>query len=124
MDGKRFVSLSYLTVLVWNSIWEIDLKFFERSSPWKRIKLYLVGDSGAGKSSVLRWLKGDKFEEEHVSTDSVEISTIELKEWKVSQTTHLEFLTVSLLSPSKFEPQNKPSESGKFYDISSVNLIR
>jgi len=49
---------------------------------WKRIRLFLVGDGGAGKSSVLRWLKGDPFVEQRIPTDGAAIETIDLKDWR------------------------------------------
>jgi GTPase SAR1 family protein len=50
--------------------------------PWKHTKLFLLGDSGAGKTSTLRWLKGDKFESKHITTDLVEREVVDRQKWK------------------------------------------
>jgi GTPase SAR1 family protein len=49
---------------------------------WKRTKVFLLGDSGAGKTSILRWLQGRPFEEKHISTDGVDMVTADMKDWK------------------------------------------
>ena len=54
----------------------------DASTLWKRIKLFLVGDSGVGKSSVLRWLMNLPFEEKHISTDSADVMTIDVRGWE------------------------------------------
>jgi len=55
---------------------------------WKRIRVFVVGDAEAGKSSVVRWLKGDRFVETHNQTDGAAIETIDLKDWKVMEYDH------------------------------------
>ena len=47
---------------------------------WRHTRLFLVGDSGAGKTSLVRWLKGKNFKEYHDSTDSVDVSFVNTKE--------------------------------------------
>jgi len=55
---------------------------------WKRIRVFVVGDGAAGKSSVVRWLKGDRFVETHNRTDGAAIETIDLKDWRVMEYDH------------------------------------
>jgi len=56
-----------------------------RMGQWRRVRLFLVGDGGAGKTSVLRWLKGDPFDEEHKTTDGAVIETLDLKDWEEAE---------------------------------------
>lgn len=49
---------------------------------WKRVKFFLVGDSGVGKSSLLRFLKDEPFRREHVSTKLADLTTIDVRDWK------------------------------------------
>jgi len=44
-----------------------------------------VGDSGAGKTSVLRWLRQRPLRTEHDSTDGADIITVDLKDWNRSR---------------------------------------
>eukprot|EP00027_Filamoeba_sp_ATCC50430_P004277 CAMPEP_0168546700 /NCGR_PEP_ID=MMETSP0413-20121227/3638_1 /TAXON_ID=136452 /ORGANISM="Filamoeba nolandi, Strain NC-AS-23-1" /LENGTH=850 /DNA_ID=CAMNT_0008576895 /DNA_START=93 /DNA_END=2645 /DNA_ORIENTATION=+ len=50
--------------------------------PWKWLKLFLVGDAGAGKSSVLRWLTGQEFDPTPSNTDSADVTTTDVGNWK------------------------------------------
>jgi GTPase SAR1 family protein len=49
---------------------------------WRRMKLFLVGDGKAGKTSILRWLKGEPFVAEYEVTDVAKISTLEVFDWQ------------------------------------------
>jgi GTPase SAR1 family protein len=44
----------------------------------KRVKVILVGDSGVGKTQIRRRLGGEAFEAEHKSTDTAEVTNIEV----------------------------------------------
>jgi len=73
-----------------------------RMGRWKRIRLFIVGDGGAGKSSVRRLLKGDPFNENHDLTDGAEIETLDLNDWKVSEYDHK-----SVIDIKEFEHNSK-----------------
>ena len=45
------------------------------------MKLFIVGDSGAGKTSFCRWLQKLQFEEQHFSTELAELTIITLRNW-------------------------------------------
>ncbi len=47
---------------------------------WKRFKLFL-GDSRAGKTSVLQWLKGKPFQKKHISTNGITVVTADMHNW-------------------------------------------
>ncbi len=49
---------------------------------WKRVKLFLVGDAAAGKTSFLRWLTDEEFESVHIMTEGAELSTVAIRDWK------------------------------------------
>jgi GTPase SAR1 family protein len=51
----------------------------------KRVKVILVGDSGAGKTQIRRRLGGREFEGEHKSTDTAEVTSVEVT--SVTETT-------------------------------------
>jgi len=71
------------TLLLTDICFQVTLKPVDiRTVDWKRVRLFLVGDSGAGKSSFLRWLKGDPVLEQHQPTFTEEIETIDLQDWK------------------------------------------
>src|SRR5688572_2029352 len=48
---------------------------------FKHMKLFIVGDSGAGKTSVCRWLQQLPFQEQHLSTELADLTTISLQNW-------------------------------------------
>eukprot|EP01102_Stenamoeba_stenopodia_P015861 TRINITY_DN5479_c0_g3_i1.p1 TRINITY_DN5479_c0_g3~~TRINITY_DN5479_c0_g3_i1.p1 ORF type:complete len:778 (-),score=147.20 TRINITY_DN5479_c0_g3_i1:6-2309(-) len=49
---------------------------------WKRLKLLVVGDAAAGKTSTLRWLQQKPFVDSHNSTNSLELMTVDMRDWK------------------------------------------
>src|SRR5690242_13522715 len=60
----------------------IATKLSDAEAAWQRIKIFLVGDAGAGKTSLLKWLRGLKIDASHVITDGMEVTTVEMREWK------------------------------------------
>mmetsp|Transcript_20768 Transcript_20768/g.29162 ORF Transcript_20768/g.29162 Transcript_20768/m.29162 type:complete len:1031 (+) Transcript_20768:58-3150(+) len=81
---------------------------------WKHIRLFVVGDSGAGKTSLVRWLKGEKFNNEHISTDSVDVSTISTSNsWQTDNFDMRDYMAGAMkkkVTPKK-KKQEKPAES-------------
>jgi len=76
-----------------------DEELKKYNGQWKRVRMFVVGDGGAGKTSVIRWLKGEAFREKHEPTDSAEIETIDLKDWKPA---HYNPYAASFLAISTF----------------------
>ena len=76
---------------------------------WKRIKLFLVGDSGVGKSSALRWLMNLPFEEKHISTDSADVMTIDVRGWERINTDIKESIA-TLLKEKEEGGKGKPQQ--------------
>ena len=87
----------------------------DASTLWKRIKLFLVGDSGVGKSSALRWLMNLPFEEKHISTDSADVLTIDVRGWERVNTDIKESIA-TLLKRKKEGEEEKGKEKSQQID--------
>src|SRR5947209_8303906 len=77
---------------------------------WKRIKIFLVGDAEAGKTSTLKWLQGLKIDAAHVITDSMEVTTVEMREWKEISVDMKEYMADALCS-THLSPHSTESQS-------------
>jgi len=79
----------------------------------RRANLFIVGDSAAGKTSVLRWLRRRPFRAEHYSTDGADvISVVDLEDWDESgfslQNTMASITTSSPTTTNKEEHITQP----------------
>ena len=87
------------------------------SGPFKRIKLFLVGDGKAGKTSVVRWLNGEPFEEKHIRTEGASISTREMRNFQTISIDHREFIANAI----KFKLSNQQTLLGNGF---STNILK
>ena len=82
-----------------------------------RVNLFIVGDSGAGKTSVLRWLRSRPFRAEHESTDMADIMTVDIKDWDEPKVDTLKAALTRAASEGKKESlkeqRDKAREKGK-----------
>jgi len=88
---------------------------------WKRIRVFVVGDGAAGKSSVVRWLKGDRFVETHNRTDGAAIETIDLKDWRVMEYDHTSVFDLNRLKRQAAAQANFNSVDSVNSDISDIS---
>mmetsp|Transcript_3878 Transcript_3878/g.5419 ORF Transcript_3878/g.5419 Transcript_3878/m.5419 type:complete len:432 (-) Transcript_3878:1302-2597(-) len=98
-DIKRLIEDNYV-----RTIQRQFEQWLDAEGKWKRLKLMLVGDSGAGKTSVLRWLLGEEFVATRSLTDTAEITTADLRGWTRVTVDVKEFMADILSHPEEPNP--------------------
>src|SRR4051812_32625006 len=83
------------------------------------MKMFIVGDSGAGKTSFCRWIQHLPFESRHLSTEMAQLTTININtnNWNQSNNNNNQLFTnyyqLSTFSPpsntttNQLQPQNQ-----------------
>jgi len=95
-----------------------------KTGDWNRVRLFLVGDAAAGKSSLLRWLKGGTFDGQRIPTDGAVLETLDLKDWKIVQYHPISMIdTTNFIVDNQNEAADRKLEADSKANSSSEKLV-